>query len=300
MEETVLTEVRQLSQWQYSNGMSLKSMHHDLNVHLLRQRSMAIFEWDVSSVINMSNMLYGAAMFNGDISEWDVSKCRQHGFCVFELQRLMAIFPNGMSLCHNKEPFDGAICSMAIFPNGTSLPSRSICSMSQRSMRYFQMGSLLSTSSSCSMSSSVQWWYFGMGIFRQHRIMSEGATASMAIFPNGRLFQIKLWLIFRRSCIATWYLNGMSLHHQYEFIYVCRTASMAIFPNGMSLPSPGWSMFDGATAFNVDISEWNVLLSTVRISCSTGRRLEQRWDLDEWIETDPMFDGSSGGLIRNV
>jgi hypothetical protein len=70
----------------------------------------------------MSNMLYGAAMFNGDISEWDVSKCHQHGFCSSSTAFNGDISKWNVSL----SPISNVRWSersMAIFPNGTSLPS---------------------------------------------------------------------------------------------------------------------------------------------------------------------------------
>ena len=39
-----------------------------------------ISEWDVSKVKNMSFMFYGCAIFNSDISNWDVSKVKNNGY----------------------------------------------------------------------------------------------------------------------------------------------------------------------------------------------------------------------------
>jgi hypothetical protein len=107
-----------------------------------------ISEWDVSKVSSMA-MFYLATAFNGDISEWDVSSSskfalcsleqlfnryfqmgrlfrHQHGDMFCERQRSMAIFPNGMSLCHHMSMFVERQRSMAIFQTGISLLS-TIC-----------------------------------------------------------------------------------------------------------------------------------------------------------------------------
>jgi surface protein len=56
-----------------------------------------ISEWNVSSVSSMNYMFGSYRAFNGDISEWDVSSSSAF-VCSLELQRSMAILPNGMSL----------------------------------------------------------------------------------------------------------------------------------------------------------------------------------------------------------
>jgi surface protein len=251
------------------NGMSLPST--PCLFMFLEQHVQWRYEWDVSSVTSMGDMSLRSDNVQWRYFQWDVSKVISHEWYVHSNSVQcryfqMDVFPSPyMEVCLMERQ-----CSMAIFEwNVSSVTQHGLNVLRSDSVqwRYFQMGRLFRHPMGyVQRSDSVQWRYpNGMSLPSPHGDMFN-ATAFNGI-PNGTSLLSPIWGMFterqRSMAISEW----TSLRHRYERYVLSNGVQWRYFRMGRLFRHPA-CMFHDATAFNGDISEWDVSSVTSWMVCS--------------------------------
>jgi hypothetical protein len=118
------------------------------------------------------------------------------------------------------------------------------------------------------------------------RLCSIARRRSMAIFPNGDVSGCQCYVIYMfRSNHVQWryFQMGRLFRRQHElYVRVSDNRSMAIFPNGRLFRHPHGRYSHEATAFNGDISDWNISSAVVITLCSSGRQILSKRCVGTW------------------
>ncbi len=203
--------------------------------------------WDVSTVTNMSNTFREASTFNGDVSTWDVSN----------VENMIGLFYDAIAFNGDLSSWDvsGAVFMSGMFYNvslfNSDISAWDVSNVEQIRQMFLNASSFNSDISNWNVSSVLNMSQMFQNATSFNRDLSNwditSVTSIYSIFAGATAFNgnVSTWNLSGITSTSSMFYNATAFNGDISSWDVSSTTNMS-------------SMFNGASSFNGDISNWDV------------------------------------------